>query len=587
MTESEIDTPTTVGATLAAAGLPLGSVWTRTPYEDIVVRLTLADDLGGPINVTIVPDYLGTPIAFGDFDGDGNIDVDDYATLLTNLNTNIGAVSQLESYLLGDINGDLVVDYFDIEPFAVAFDLANGAGSFVAATSAVPEPSNVLIVVGGIVGCLVARGRGRATALAAILIAGLVCIANTSQAQSKVHFDAIGGNGGNTVNQATASTTDWFVNGAFLRTDNLWGRRAGAGIGAGQVFEAWGPAGGDPALTELMVPDLITSIGGLNAGSTYNVWVDYMRFGGGTTDLDGNRGGIEAGLTFANDMLFFGPSTGEDLVIGGANLNGFVSGDQRGMSGYLGTAVATPTGQIDVFIGGNLLAGQERTFYDGVRLQEVLPKLTLVIDPQSGVATIVNNTDANIDMRYYEIASDEGSLDVNGWDPLDTDPQNVAVAGWQIALSSNANNLSEVNLESIVTLAPTDEILLGSAFTPGAMQDVSFFHAAPGGELIFGDVVYLPSGLVGDYNEDGFVDAADYTVWRDNLGGDEAALGTGRDPNNTGVVGAADYASWRANFGASLSPASLSGLTGQAVPEPHSVLLLLGGLLAVWKLRRC
>jgi hypothetical protein len=32
-----------------------------------------------------------------------------------------------------------------------------------------------------------------------------------------------------------------------------------------------------------------------------------------------------------------------------------------------------------------------------------------------------------------------------------------------------------------------------------------------------------PSGLGGDYNDDGFVDAADYTVWRNNLGGDESA----------------------------------------------------------------
>lgn len=55
---------------------------------------------------------------------------------------------------------------------------------------------------------------------------------------------------------------------------------------------------------------------------------------------------------------------------------------------------------------------------------------------------------------------------------------------------------------------------------------------------------------VGDYNENGTVDAADYTTWRDAL-----ELGTvmdlpNRDPANTGLVSEDDFISWRDNFGA-------------------------------------
>lgn len=68
----------------------------------------------------------------------------------------------------------------------------------------------------------------------------------------------------------------------------------------------------------------------------------------------------------------------------------------------------------------------------------------------------------------------------------------------------------------------------------------------------------------GDYNRDGVVDAADYTVWRDTLGqsNDLRADGNG---NNT--IDAEDYGIWRSNFGSANAAAA-------SVPEPASVLLL-------------
>ncbi len=79
-------------------------------------------------------------------------------------------------------------------------------------------------------------------------------------------------------------------------------------------------------------------------------------------------------------------------------------------------------------------------------------------------------------------------------------------------------------------------------------------------------------GVTSDYNNDGIVNAADYTVWRNNLGGDAAALAH-RDPNNAGVVSQADYDSWKANFGAVAGAGAGAVSASGAVPEPSTVVL--------------
>lgn len=68
--------------------------------------------------------------------------------------------------------------------------------------------------------------------------------------------------------------------------------------------------------------------------------------------------------------------------------------------------------------------------------------------------------------------------------------------------------------------------------------------------------------LPGDYNVDGVVDAADYTVWRDNLGR-QASL-----PNDdTPGVAADDYTRWRSYYGAEAAAAA------ETVPEPTSSMM--------------
>ena len=74
--------------------------------------------------------------------------------------------------------------------------------------------------------------------------------------------------------------------------------------------------------------------------------------------------------------------------------------------------------------------------------------------------------------------------------------------------------------------------------------------------------------LVGDYNGNGVVDAADYTVWRDTLG-DSVTPGTGADGDGDGNIDPDDYNLWVTNFGNS-SPSNSA-----SVPEPGTLALLL------------
>jgi hypothetical protein len=77
-----------------------------------------------------------------------------------------------------------------------------------------------------------------------------------------------------------------------------------------------------------------------------------------------------------------------------------------------------------------------------------------------------------------------------------------------------------------------------------------------------------PSGVTGDYNGDNTVDAADYTVWRDNLGTTNVLP---NDPAG-GTITTTQYDNWKANFG---QTAPGGAAVASVVPEPASCLLLL------------
>ncbi len=92
----------------------------------------------------------------------------------------------------------------------------------------------------------------------------------------------------------------------------------------------------------------------------------------------------------------------------------------------------------------------------------------------------------------------------------------------------------------------------------------------------------LPT-LPGDYNGNGTVDAADYTVWRDALGQGGAVLAA--DGDGSGTVDEADYAVWKSHFGETIGGGTLANRT---VPEPATLLMLLLGMAAMfWRRAAC
>ncbi len=84
----------------------------------------------------------------------------------------------------------------------------------------------------------------------------------------------------------------------------------------------------------------------------------------------------------------------------------------------------------------------------------------------------------------------------------------------------------------------------------------------------------IPAGIAGDYNENGSIDAADYTLWRE-ANGTSAVLPNDSTP---GSVTQADYDVWVNNFGAGAAAAS-------AVPEPAALGLLVLAIGALFSAR--
>ncbi|MEZ6101925.1 MAG: hypothetical protein R3E01_23565 [Pirellulaceae bacterium] len=210
--------------------------------------------------------------------------------------------------------------------------------------------------------------------------------------------------------------------------------------------------------------------------------------------------------------------------------------------------------------------------------------LNLSVDTNSGRATLRNLTGQAVEINYYEIVSSNGSLTPTTWNSLqDQDFEGSGGTsglgdGWEEAGGASSNVLSESFLTGTSNLATGSEIAIGTIFTRGGTQDLVVRYGTPDGKLLYGNVSYEALALLGDYNQNGTVDAADYTVWKDNFGSTSALAADG---NANGVVDAADYTIWKDNFGSTAVSVGAS-----SVPEPNGVLLAGLGTLAMGLIRR-
>ncbi|WP_442483249.1 sialate O-acetylesterase [Aeoliella sp. SH292] len=154
------------------------------------------------------------------------------------------------------------------------------------------------------------------------------------------------------------------------------------------------------------------------------------------------------------------------------------------------------------------------------------------------------------------------------------------------SLPANQDGLAAVRAAqaSVAAVVPRTAMIVTDDY--GLLPDVVHYDTA--GQLQMGyDFATAMQSLIGqqsspgDFNGDGVVNIADFTVWRDNLGApDESGIAY----NGDGVDGVttADYQLWKTHLGQGSPPALPSSGT-HSVPEPP---MWLAGVLAAYGLMR-
>jgi len=88
--------------------------------------------------------------------------------------------------------------------------------------------------------------------------------------------------------------------------------------------------------------------------------------------------------------------------------------------------------------------------------------------------------------------------------------------------------------------------------------------------------------LAGDYNNDHVVNAADYSVWRNQFG---SGITLPNEVETPGEVSSEDYAVWKTHFGESFDGSGTGQLQGETTPEPGSWVLASLGIAGIARRR--
>ncbi len=197
--------------------------------------------------------------------------------------------------------------------------------------------------------------------------------------------------------------------------------------------------------------------------------------------------------------------------------------------------------------------------------------LALVVDPTTGAAELRNASGFDIPLGGYTIVSDKGLLNVDGWTSL----QAAGIAGW-IEANPTSDRISELSVLGEVVPGGTGftlgDLFTGEISTDGLALEYYLEGDDPSVVRTGRVLVQSLSTLPGDFNGDGVVNTADYTVWRDNLGAPTEAALMGNGDRMLGVDNG-DYLLWKQNFG-SMLPAVLSSHAHATVPEPATLTII-------------
>jgi hypothetical protein len=621
--------PGTDGGTIAIGKVVSfgAGAWIANPSEDIEIDLLLNDGQG--TIKTVSASFAGNGgdnFAAGDFDADGDIDVNDYIHLRTASASNTAGMLPVEAYLGGDLNGDGRKNLTDYAIFAGLFEAANGPGTFAALTSsvAVPEPATLWMLVSAASVLAFRKYRG---CILAVLIATFFA---GSEATAQLHgYYPLNGN----ANDASGNNIDLNMVGGALFGGSMH-------PGLGTAFS--GDGVDDAAVGQNFVKvsgNSLSAVAWVYAESNdHTTWETIVKnwgesiagqfhFGLGVNDANtlNNYYGTAGGAQFLNDVSPTDVPVGQwvhtafvlDAAAGQHRL--YINGNVVATGAYGGTLMQ-PTdagfasglgiggkpnddgsaaaggfgfwrGQIDeVGLYAEALSTSDiaeiiANAQQGIQLDgSTNPYVEIEVNRATGEVKLQNNTAGSVNLNAYEVVSLGDHLNAGGLDPLAGNagfPTGTGFGdGWELDGANDSSQIIEGFFGGASTFT-TGETSLGFIYEGASAghEDLTFRFATPSG-IITSLVTYIGeyASLNGDFNNDGIVNLADYTVWRDNLGAatEEAINNAGNGLNG---VDAADYQVWKSAFGS-----GGSGAVGQAsatIPEPTSCVTLLALLALV------
>lgn len=231
--------------------------------------------------------------------------------------------------------------------------------------------------------------------------------------------------------------------------------------------------------------------------------------------------------------------------------------------------------------------------FDNLSIATIVPPAVpqLVINRDTGEVSIANTSELPLAIAVYNITTQQGRFNRSNarWMSLaDSD------SDW-LEFGPDGGDLRDDIAEGAITGSyeiaaagnPGDTLSLGTPWERSPFEDIAIDLRDQFGVPVAIDVVYTGTPiLIGDFNLDGVVSLADYTIWRDNLGASNTVFAEG-DANGDGSVTSADYQLWKAHFGesASMAQSIAHNAAAATVPEP-TALLLAGGLAVGGLLRR-